>query len=447
MADEIEFELEPDGSDAPWRDVDVRRQSPAAQHRWRPGRSGALPRRWVPTALVLGVVGLIAVSLATGQDRRQTTTATTVVDHSPPVISSSAADRPSPPTTAASSDVGSTAAGQPSAPGLFGPGPARRTTVLVPGLARPTPTGLRLVEVIGGGGLLEIDVDAGTATAIDAPAIASGAPTFAVAGPDWVVVRPLDFVANYRVVGKQPAEALGGLLADGTQGMFAGPAPGELWIETTDFTGAGQFLQLADLDGHALRPPISAAGTTILGSDGTGHVLLRASGGTYVVGVDSSSTGIQRISTGDVLAAGARFLVTLECDDQLSCHEWVVDRVEGARTDLGPAASPDPGFEMGSVAPDGRHAVIAGEDSVIYVVDLISTRPRHFLGGQQVPIGPETYAWSDDGRYLVYRVGSALWLYDVTTGKDEPLLPLSFNSPGLDAYAARPSGSATSATP
>ena len=440
MADEIEFELEPEGSDGPWRDVDVHRQAPGARHRWTRGGTRTIRRRWVPTAAVLGVVALIGVSLATGQDRGQTTS-TTAVDRSAPAIPTSYANQTSPPATAAGSAVASTAASQTSAPGLFGPGPARRTPFAVPGLARPTPTGLRLVEVIGGGGLLEIDVDAGTATAIDAPAIASGAPTFAVAGSDWVVVRPRDFVANYRVVGEQPAEPLGGLLADGTEGMFAGPGPGELWIETRDFTGAGSFLQLVDLDGHALRPPISTAGTTILGSDGTGHVLLRASGGTYAVGADVSSTGIQRISTGDVLAAGARTLVTLECDDQLSCHEWIVDRVDGTRTDLGPAASsPDPGFEIGSVAPDGHHAVIAGDDSVVYVVDLISTRPRHFLGGQQVPIGPETYAWSDDGRYLVYRAGSALWLYDVMTGKDEPLLPLSFNSSGLDAYAVRPPG-------
>ena len=438
MADEIEFELEPDGSDGPWHDIDVHRQAPGARHQRSRGGTRTFRRRWVPTVVVLGVVALIGASLATGEDRGQTTS-TTAVDRSAPAIPRSNANQPSPPTTAAGSAV-ATAAEPPSAPGLFGPGPARRTQFVVPGLTRPTPTGLRLVEVIGGGGLLEIDVDAGTATAIDAPATASGAPTFAVAGPDWVVVRPLDFVANYRVVGEQPPEPLGGLLADGTEGMFAGPGAGELWIETRDFTGAGSFLQLVDLDGHALRPPISAAGTTILGGDGTGRVLLRASGGTYLVGAESSSTGVQRISTGDVLAVGARSMVTLECDDRLSCHEWVVDRVEGTRTDLGPAASPDPGFEIGSVAPDGQHAAIVGDDSVVYVVDLVSARPRHFLGGQQVPIGPETYAWSGDSRYLVYRVGSALWLYDVTTGKDEPLLPLSFNTPGLDAYAVRPPG-------
>jgi hypothetical protein len=220
--------------------------------------------------------------------------------------------------------------------------------------------------------------------------------------------------------------------------MLRGPGA-SVWVFTSTRRLAGTpGLVLVGLDGRPTGPVVTTTGLDVLGTDGTGRLLVRATGGTYLyAGADAS--GGTRVSTGDVLATSADRLLTVECDDGLRCARWLIDRRTGERTLVADDRPRAYATTVGSLSPDGTHAVVLRDDD-LRRWELVSTTP----GAPSItpiltldPEQPATLSWSADGRYVVYLGSSRLWLLDTATGEDRPLVPPEAGLPDVYTFADR----------
>lgn len=280
----------------------------------------------------------------------------------------------------------------------------------------PHPAGVDLFVWSNPDQLVRIEVDRGLVTRTNVPRIGTGQ-VFFLAGAHDVIIRPEDNVPGYRVPDGEEPEPLPNSLAQPTYAAFPGPDVNHYWISYGEQFNA---LLLVDRDGQAAAAPVGIPGGFVTGPDGTGQIIVQATGGAYV----SGANGFTRVTSGQVIAAGATALLTLECDEHLVCSMIVIDRASGRRVSIGPPGAATHAFTPGVVSPDGRHAAYAAVDrseQALYVLDLTNGRERKITDILTYDQAPG--AWSHDGRYFFYIDAEyALHALDVVDGTDIELV-------------------------
>jgi len=253
------------------------------------------------------------------------------------------------------------------------------------------------------GEVVRIQPAQGRITRTVVPALLSTGPVSFVAGPDQVIIRPLDFVPGYLVPDGRPARTLPGVLSNGGP-VFPGPAPGQVWVQTG--SGNHTALSLATVDGRKLgvsiRFPGGNASLLSSSSDGRGYFLVPWAGGVY----DARPGALHLVTTGTVAAVGPTRWLAVECGSK-HCADVVIDPASGARRILpGHALSgPPAGAAMfpGTISPDGSTAAVFRANQTgtltLHLIDLTSGA-SYQLAVQGSP-GEGTAAWSPDSRWLL----------------------------------------------
>ena len=308
----------------------------------------------------------------------------------------------------------------PTSAGLDGP------DVVVTDLRRPLLAGGR-GDVFGFGpnAIVRVELGTGRVTRTRMPQL-SDSPTF-VPVRGGVLVHLGDVGATYVVPdGSGPQEAPRGLLGIGP--MLPGPDLDHVWLVST--SGSQPTLRLVGIDG---RPTGTAVGLPQYGSsdptpDGGGFPLLQGLGGTYWA---RAPQGLQRITTGTVVAAGRTGWLVIDCDDRDRCSGARVDR-SGHRSSVPGLVNGDLavgyGVPSGALAPGGdRAAIYVGDpqkDVRLVLLDLrTGNRTRTDL--TLVPGAPsQSLVWSPDGRWVFAVDASArIVAVDPRTGTVRPLVP------------------------
>lgn len=261
--------------------------------------------------------------------------------------------------------------------------------------------------------VVRIELARGRITRTPSPGVSTGGGVSFVAGPDRVIVRPLDDVPGYQVVDGHPAQKLRSTLGQGGAAV-PGPKSNQLWMPTGNDTH--RSMVLVGFDG---RP----AGRTIpippdvgfVSSDGAGYLLFYGTGGMYDVRPD----GTRRVTGGDLLAVGPTKWLTYDCDDRYRCSTVVIDRASGARHLLNTEAG-DRG-STGVISPDGSTAALirVSENAAatvrllnlatgVYRATGVSFDPGSGFDGGAV-------VWSPDSRWLFMATVQGLRVLDPHT--------------------------------
>jgi hypothetical protein len=323
--------------------------------------------------------------------------------------------------------------------------PSATTSGASSGAATPAPTAPVVTEVHrpllgieagwqlygrGQGAVVRIELARGRVTTTAVPALQSSGPVSFLVGPDRAVVRPIDGVPGYVVPDGGPAaEATNDFGRDGP--MVPGPDPQSVWV--TDEEGGRMLLVRFDgrRTGVTLAVPRDAHG--FADPDGAGYPLMAANGGVYSLRPD----GVRRITTGELLAVGAKHWLARECDERLRCGTVLIEQRTAARraVRLEPAGAD---LGRGLISPDGTRAAIwgTGPDGTprVHLIDLRS--------GRNVPVDlsvdpgplPQRMVWSPDNRWLFLVAGGKLHAVEVATVR---AVDLGVELPQLDQIAVR----------
>jgi len=163
--------------------------------------------------------------------------------------------------------------------------------------------------------------------------------------------------------------------------------------------------------------------------DSTGAWIVSAPGGVYAVDRDTT----QRLSTGTLIAIGQSIALVAECDEELTCGYYVVDRASGDRRRLGSlqeSAVLDPvtwWWNAGeTISPDGQYVVLGalqpsrvGADEglmpqlVLFDLDELTSVE---LGDESGMVSDGAF-WTADSRFVFYRYGVSVWAYDTVEGE------------------------------
>jgi hypothetical protein len=221
-----------------------------------------------------------------------------------------------------------------------------------------------------------------------------------VVGTDRAIIRPQHDVPGYLLVdGKPVRELTGGLLSRAVSGVYPGPQPDQLWLDSIGY-GAG-VIPLVDIDGA----PVSRTSITVppggylIGRDGAGYLLVGGIGGVY----DARPGGLRQITTGTLLAVGPTKWLVEECDRSYRCSRVVIDRASGARRSIsGPVVQVFGG--PGVISPDGRTAaVLEAADfspSALHLIDLPTGADHGVAFAIDQYADEPGLVWSPDSRWL-----------------------------------------------
>ena len=284
-------------------------------------------------------------------------------------------------------------------------------------------TGLHLAAFSGTGELSLIDVDAGVRTSwttrpLPGPDVAQ---LFASGSEIAGYTTSGDgqgFVSEYgSVVGEVDA----GPFADGP--LLPGPDPNSLWAKGSG--AAGTDRSAVDFRGRPAGIVVLRLGNgTVLGGDGRGGLVVESGGDVYVTSADGGST---RLTSGEVLAIGENHALVRECDENLQCTVFLVDRTTGERTastldalTAATAIGPDrTATIIGSMSPDGTVALIdfatavdaEGGGEKWFFFDLASGNPS----GAEAPDPGQPIVWSEDGAHGAYVSDGTVRIYERDT--------------------------------
>lgn len=299
--------------------------------------------------------------------------------------------------------------------------------------AAPITSGLSIIGLGRDGDVHRIDVDTGAVITTTSPPLASGAPAYVFADPEGATIASFDDVPSIRYDAATDTAALATTTPRGT--MVPGPLPGTVWVEGRRVrAGDPLTISLVDSLGNELGTVLDVGtDTEVLGSDGTGAVLVRSElGGTFRFAAETAPT---RVTAGEVIAIGSSVAYVHECDAQFTCGAFRVDRATGERTpaELPELARTDGGAEVGgpfgqSVSPDGDVLFVpaAGISADWAIVDLAASTsvpaPGAAVGSPML--------WSADSQWALYLADDVLHLYDRAGGS---LRTLS-NLPELKAF-------------
>jgi WD40 repeat protein len=321
--------------------------------------------------------------------------------------------------------------------------PAPETSLPAPPSARPVVTelGHPVLNTTDGwelfgrgpGVLVRIQLAAGRITRTAIPDLRSSGPVYLVAGPDQVMVRPLDNVPGYLVPDGRPARDLDVLVNEGP--VFPGPDPTRLWLQPVYDTKP--MLALTTFDGHdstAVIPIPDGSSPMEAAPDGAGYLLFPGIGGVY----DARPEGLRRITTGSLVATGPTGWLVVECDTTYRCQTVLVGRVDGSRRIV-------PNQETnrdsrGVISPDGSTAAMSRTgphgEAQLYLLDLASGRRRV----PDIVLNPDAYdgavAFSPDSKWLfAVRSDGTIAVIDPQTAE---VRSLGISLPALSQLIVRP---------
>jgi hypothetical protein len=380
-----------------------------------PGSTVSLGGRRRPGGLVaiaFIVVAVIAVVVGTRRSSDQASHATTTTSLAPTSVGRTTVAEETTVLESSTLETPSTIA------------PDRTVTELgAPVLASHTRTEL-IVHTLDS--LLRINLDSGEVVRTQVPIILTGEQTFMAVGSRSVVLRPANYIQGYVVPDDGGSRPAPGLLADGTLGLFSNYD--QFWMYLGQPTPRLEGVSFDGGDQGGIETP----NLVPWGPDGTGQVVLTGLGGAYVAG---SVPNLQRITTGDVFAAGPTTWLVRECDDRHVCTMSTIDRESHHRTTFDLPlliAEPSPPV-AGVIAPDGRiAAVVMSRTQTVDIINLWSGI-EFSIPTAAIRVAP---VWSLDGRYLFYVDDAGwLWVYDRNTDR-----VLAFPVPVHDvqALAVRP---------
>jgi hypothetical protein len=273
-------------------------------------------------------------------------------------------------------------------------------------------------SALGGDVLVRIQLARGRITRTAVSPLDSDGPVSFLAGPDEVIIRPLDFVPGYLVPDGQPARGLRAALSHGGV-VFPGPRPGQLWAQPAN--GRRAPMSLIGPTGRKLGPAIQvpADGYWPIAADGSGYLLIHWRGAVY----DARPGGRRRVTAGTVAAVGRRH--------RHRCADIVIDSATGARRLL--ARHRIDVTVPGAISPDGSTAALflAGHAGkiTIHLLSLISGTDRGVpVNADRQSLGADSLAWSPDSRWLfVAAAHGKLVAVNASTGRARGLgaaLPL-----------------------
>jgi len=326
--------------------------------------------------------------------------------------------------------------------------PAQRTTFTDPG---PSP---RIVVTDAGHSLLgikagwelfgrgdnvvvRIQLARGVITRTPVPTLTSSGPVSFLVGPDRAIIRPLDRVSGYVVAdGKQARQLTGALDSYGP--ALPGSNPSQVWAADDRDPNAMTLVDMAGRPaGQSIPLPAEADGVVV--ADGAGYVMFSGTGGVY----DARPTGIRRITTGTILAAGPTRWLARECDARHRCTMVDINRRNGVRS-VGGSAVDDPNTAtIGSISPDGNTAALIGSTPTgtfgLHLLSLGSWTERAVSAPiNQAAIQDGGIVWSPDSRWLfVVGAGGRLFVVDARTAQ---VRNLGVALPPLSQLAIRNAG-------
>ena len=318
------------------------------------------------------------------------------------------------------------------------------------------PTGLTLVGAGRGGGMSDIDIDAGTMRSWEtARRLGQGAATLVSSG-DAVVALPRSDDPAFITAPGVDTELGDAFSVQGVK--LPGPIDGTIWVPEAS-TDDGLAYRLWSIDGTTPASGDAATidtaridlpGSDLLGSDGRGELVVARSGDVFVVGVG----GAERLTAGELIAIGAETAYARECDSAMNCSVVRIDRATGERTTPDPGFTPDAivrgepgrGAALGtSVSPDGAVLLVqlrvassdandvASLDDQWFFADTATGRTTaiaNFQAGQPV-------IWNAAGTFAVVLSGPDLQVFDRTAGE-----MVALEAPALRAIGPVAPGSA-----
>jgi hypothetical protein len=179
---------------------------------------------------------------------------------------------------------------------------------------------------------------------------------------------------------------------------LSAPDPNQVWLGPED--GGPAVMTLTDLDGSrvlATVPLPPGAMAVDAAEDGGGYPMFRGVGGSYV----ARPGGVQRITTGLVVATGTSGWLALECDAPGRCTTVDIDRATGGRRVVPVAIDRD--GPTGVLSPDGTSValVVGRQDGAtrLRLVDLVAGSD-HEVDVHPARGAGRTVVWSPDGRWL-----------------------------------------------
>jgi hypothetical protein len=284
----------------------------------------------------------------------------------------------------------------PSSPGLASPsataGPSPAVTITDLGRPLLGVTAGWDVFALGDNALVRIHLASGRVTRSPLPPLGYEG-VFLVPARGRVLIHPGDSRPGYVVPDDRPAAGMPSPL-NGDGPLLPGPDADHVWVQTV--TGQMSLVTLtgkpAGLD-LAVPPYV---GPRV--ADGTGYVLFEGVGGLYRGG----RGGLQRVTTGVLIAVGPTGMITVDCDDRAHCG--IVFRSRDGRTRVVPALLGPQGPNLGAISPDGTSVVVytygQGGDVSATLVEL-DNGASHPIELPLTATGAEgTIAWSPDSRWL-----------------------------------------------
>lgn len=283
----------------------------------------------------------------------------------------------------------------------------------------------------GPGVVVRLDLARGRITTTAVPALLSSGPVSFLAGPDRVVVRPLDAVPGYVVPDGGPAVKATNDFDRGGP-MLPGPDPASVWV--SDEEGRAVFLIRFDgrRTGVALAVPPGVRG--FAEPDGAGYPLVAATGGVYSL----RPGGVRRITTGELVAVGPAHWLVRECDARLRCGTVLIEQRTGARRAVRPGLD-ETAVGDGLISPDGTMAAVRvtapGDVPRVRLLDLRSGRAVALdLPADPAPL-TQRLVWSPDGRWLFVAAEGHLHAVEAETAR---IRGLGVALPETDQLALRP---------
>jgi hypothetical protein len=244
----------------------------------------------------------------------------------------------------------------------------------------------------------------GIITTTTFPLLSSDGPVSLLAGPDRVVVQPLDNVPGYVVPDGRPTTELAETTGKGGPAL-PGPDPDHFWVPTT--SGTTTTLRLIGFDGTQTNTTMTVpADAGSLSPDHAGYVVFYGTGGIY----DARPSGITRITSGQLHALGPTRWLSRECDATYHCTAQVTDRATGVHRVLNVAISDY--TQGGVISADGsRAAVLEGDSSspaTVHLIDLNSGTDRATSATLDPNLAYQEgiFVWSPDSKWLFVTNGT-----------------------------------------
>lgn len=284
--------------------------------------------------------------------------------------------------------------------------------------------------------VIRLELGSGRMTRTPVPQLASDGTVTFLATATGVLARPVRPLPGYQVPDGEPSEPLPPALGRGGL-MLPGPEPDMVWITSTSrYSSRGEML-LASLSSGWVRVqaslPAGASGS--VRPDGGGSYYLGSTGGSYV----RVPGGYRRLSTGTVLAATRRGLLTAECDQRLRCRHLLIDRRSGTRRKVRLLPSFDAVVTLASLSPNSRYAAVAyrlgTQSAALHLIDLKTGADQEVAARSDSGLAEESVVWSPTGRYLA-AIGNKGRLVVIATATAQ-IVPLKADLPPILQVAAK----------